>query len=230
MDPVDVLSFAVTAAKYIRSAADPDAVLAQAFRRVGVESPAPGPLAVRLAALMDAAGEEGRRDVLDFLNSQSGPLPLNRPMADPDAELDEPDPEAVRLADYASENEEAGRPMFGDQAFGAFDIATRSATAYYEDEPPGKKGGRRKKPPEPPPVAVRCVLDYPMEVPVLFTIETGAQPWSVWDICCAIADQYARLYEQASRYGVWGHDIDDLVIEELLYFPEERLIYPHIGS
>jgi hypothetical protein len=59
MDPVDVLSFAVTAAKLIRSTADPEAILAQAFRQIGIENPDPGPPAVRIAALMDAAGKTG---------------------------------------------------------------------------------------------------------------------------------------------------------------------------
>ena len=77
---------------------------------------------------------------------------------------------------------------------------------------------------------VRGLIDYPLERPCLFTINVGEEPWSVWDVCCAFAEQYARIYEQPERYGVWGHDLSDLWIERLLYFPEKKLIYPHMGS
>ena len=70
----------------------------------------------------------------------------------------------------------------------------------------------------------------PSERPCLFTVDVGEEPWSVWDICYAFAEQYARIYEQPEQYGIWGHDLSDLWIERLLYFPEKRLIYPHVGS
>ena len=80
------------------------------------------------------------------------------------------------------------------------------------------------------PSSVRGLIDYPLQVPVLFTIETGEEPWSVWDICCAFADQYALIYEHPQRHGIWGHDLTDLCLERLLFFPAKKLIYPHIGS
>ena len=59
---------------------------------------------------------------------------------------------------------------------------------------------------------------------------TGTEPWSVWDICCAFADQYEKMYEDPERHGVWSHDLTDLWIERLVYFPQERLLYAWIGS
>jgi hypothetical protein len=221
MNPVDVLSFAVTAAQYIRSAADPEAVLADGFRMAGVPAPDPAePFAVRVARLVAAVADD-RRDLLDHLRAKAGPLPLNRPMPSGDGELDEADPEAVRLLEYVEDNEGDAVPMFGDCPFTGFNIADRSASGFFEDSRPGAA---------PLPATARCLLDYPLEVPVLFTIETGANFWNLWDVCVAIANQYARVYEQADRYGVWGHDLTDLVIENLLYYPTEGLIYPHIGS
>lgn len=221
MDPVDVLSFAVTAAQLIRSSRDPEATLAAGFRLVAAPPPDPAdPFAVRVARLVAAAGED-RRDLLDHLRAASGPLPLNRPPADPDAALAEPDPEAVRLLEYVEHNEGEGVSIFGECPFGSFNIASRSAGGFYEETNP-EHG--------PLPATVRCLIDYPLGVPVLFTIEAGEGCWDLWDICLAIADQYARVYEHAEWYGVWGHDLTDLVIENLLYYRQERLIYPHIGS
>jgi len=46
----------------------------------------------------------------------------------------------------------------------------------------------------------------------------------------AFAEQYARIYERR-RYGdgIWGHDIGDLWIEGLEYYPKEQLIYAGSG-
>jgi hypothetical protein len=221
VDPVDVLSFAVTAAQLIRSARDPEAVLAEGFRIIGAPPPdAAEPFAVRVARLVAAAGD-ARRDLLDHLQARSGPLPLNRPMLTGDEELLEADPEAIRLIEHVESSEAEAVSSFGECPFSAFNIADRSGSGFFELAP--EEGG-------PLPATVRCVLDYPMEVPVLFTIETGEGLWNLWEVCVAIANQDARVYEQADRYGVWGHDMTDLVIENLLYYPKEQLIYPHIGS
>jgi hypothetical protein len=80
-----------------------------------------------------------------------------------------------------------------------------------------------------PPV-VRGLVNYPVEGPVLFSIEAGAKPWYLWDILTAFSDQYSRIYEDPARFGVWGHDLEDLWIEGLSYYPGKRLIYPTIGS
>jgi hypothetical protein len=65
---------------------------------------------------------------------------------------------------------------------------------------------------------------------VLFEIETGEEPWDVWRILCSFADEYVKVYEDAERFGVWGHDITDLWIDGLAYLPDERLIYPFMSS
>jgi hypothetical protein len=184
--------------------------------------------------------------VFDFLNSKSGPLPLNRALADPDSpELAEPDPEAVRLAKYVAQYRGEGCSMFDKCPFEGFYIATRSCGGYFggqeyvvrdgvrltvEEAREIREGDQFTSEDEELPPTARCLLTYLVGVPVLFTIKTGVELWPLWDICCAVADQYAKVYEHAARYGVWGHDIDDIVIENLRYFPKERLIHPSIGS
>lgn len=56
------------------------------------------------------------------------------------------------------------------------------------------------------------------------------EPWYLWDILLVFSDQYARIYEDSERFGVWGHDLDDLWIDQLLYYPQKRLIYPRLSS
>ncbi len=251
MDPVDVLTFSVTTAQFIRSARDPETVLAECFRAFEVEpADASEPFALRVVKLVHAAGDK-RRELFDFVRQCAGPLPLNRPMSSAESgdksALVEPDPEAVRLVEWVDQAEQKGLgiSLFERDHFPPFRVAERSYVSYFSGPTITQRAGRQLTEEEAGsyqpgdvvqyvepelPISVRCLLDYPLEVPVLFTIETGNRPWDVWDICVAIADQYALIYESPDAHGVWGHDITDLWIESLWYYPQERLIHPHIGS
>jgi hypothetical protein len=251
MDPVDVLTVAVHAAQLIRSGSDPEKALAGAYRALRLNRPDDGddPLAVRIARLAYAAGPK-RDKLIEFLNKQAGPLPLNRPkkgwggaVEPAAAEIEEANAEAEELLNYAEAEEESAREMMGD--FPSFSVAERRVSGYFggrtiiirrgkrlTQEQAGelREGDAFDMESEGLPTTVRGLIDYPLERPCLFTINVGEEPWSVWDICYAFAEQYARIYEQPEKYGIWGHDLSDLWIERPLYFPEKRLIYPHVGS
>lgn len=251
MDPVDVLTIAMHAAQLIRSGNDPENALAGAYHALELELPHDGddPLGVRIARLADAAGSK-RDKLIEFLNQQAGPLPLNRPpqgwggaIEPPLAETAEPDAEAEELLNYASAEEGSARDVMG--TFPAFSVAQQRITGYFggraiiirnkqrltkEEAGDMQAGDGIAMEKEGLPTTVRGLIDYPLERPCLFTIAVGGEPWSVWDICCAFADQYRRIYEQPEKYGIWGHDLSDLWIERLLYFPDKGLIYPHVGS
>jgi hypothetical protein len=250
MDPVDVLTVAVHAAQLIRSGTDPEEALVGAYEALGLErrEDEDDPLAVRIARLADAAGAK-RDKLIEFLNKQAGPLPLNRPKkgwggaVEPTAaEDEEAAAETEELVNYA-EAEESARDMM--ENFPAFSVAQKRIGGYFGGRTIIIRKGKRltaaqaaeiqagdaiEMEKEGLPSAVRGLIDYPLERPCLFTVKVGEEPWSVWDICCAFAEQYARIYEQPEKYGIWGHDLSDLWIERLLYFPEKRLIYPHVGS
>ncbi|HTU90437.1 MAG TPA: hypothetical protein VMF69_10210 [Gemmataceae bacterium] len=250
MDPVDQLTMAVQAAQALRTAKNPEEVLAGAYSVI--EKPVPAdagePMAVRIARLMAWAGEH-RRELLDFLEQHArGPF-LNRlPGGWGESEKDEAerheDPEAASLLERVESDEAKGRDMFAD-TFPPFSVAGRRIEGTFGGRTLIERNGQRLTQEEAGeiqggdgiyfekedlPVTVRGLIDYPLETPVLFTIEVGEEPWSLWDICCAFADQYAKIYETAERYGIWGHDITDLWIERLVYYPEQRLIYPFMGS
>jgi hypothetical protein len=80
------------------------------------------------------------------------------------------------------------------------------------------------------PKVVRGLIDYPLDQPVVFSIDLKSEMWYLWDILSAFSDQYARIYEDAERFGVWGHDLDDLWIDRLVYYPQKQLIYPYLSS
>ena len=80
MDPVDVLTVAMHAAQLISSGTDPEEALVGAYKVLGVEWPGDedDSLVLRIARLAEAAGPK-RNKLIEFLNNQAGPLPLNRP-------------------------------------------------------------------------------------------------------------------------------------------------------
>lgn len=251
MDPVDVLTLAVHVAQLIRSGKDPEEALAGAYRTLNLQRPDDGEdtLPVRIARLVEAAGTQ-REKLLAFLNKQAGPLPLNRPpkgwggaIEPTAAESIETDAETEELVDYIEADQESARAMMDD--FPAFSVAQKRIGGTFGGRTIIIRKGKRLTPEqagemregdslqfedEGLPTVVRGLIDYPLERPCLFTIHAGEEPWSIWDICCAFADQYTHIYEQPEKYGVWGHDLTDLWIEGLLYFPEKQLIYPLVGS
>jgi hypothetical protein len=221
---VDVLTMATDAARMIRNAPDPDAILAEATHRFSTRPPRPGePLASCITQLIEEAGER-RNELYQFLAQYRGLLYLNRNKEDWGQSEEvvpyEPDPEARELLAYIGT--EAARTsrvdLFGDRVMGPFALQARRMVRYVEWD-----GGEL-------PATTRGLITYPLEKPVLFTIRLESSFWELWDIFCAFADQYAAIYEQPQRYGVWGHDFSDLWIELLYYYPERNIIYPSVGS
>jgi hypothetical protein len=221
MDTVDVLTMAVDVARMIRSAADPEAVFVEACRVAGCS---PGDssesLSVRVTRLVENAGER-RSEMNEVLRQRRRPLYLNRPLESGEASAESPvlDPELSELLDYV--DSEAGEAdaidLLGEGGY-PYKIGSREMVEYIDladvQQPP----------------VVRGLVNYPVERPVLFSIEAAAKPWYRWHILTAFSDQYARIYEDPARFGVWGHDLEDLWIEGLSYFPAKRLIYPTIDS
>jgi hypothetical protein len=188
MDPVDVLSTSVMAAQLIRSAANPEAVIAGAYGVLNRDPPIDRDEAieVRIVRLMSEAGES-RRVVLDHLRECAGPLPLNRPDASDDRATEiiraEADPEAVRLAEFVEG--EVRRFQMIPEGQGPFSIAERKVMTSF-DGPETEGLG-------PLPKSVRGLIDYPLAIPVLFDIETGDEPWDVWEIFYTFVDQYVKI-------------------------------------
>ncbi|HYT95583.1 MAG TPA: hypothetical protein VEL76_43085 [Gemmataceae bacterium] len=251
MDPVDVLTMGVRAAQWIRSGKDPEKILRGAYKALKLPRPDDGEdsLALRIIRLVEAAGSE-REKLMQYLDKHAGPLPGNRlpkgwgGAVEPAAALEgQEDAEAEELLEYIEEEEESAREMMDD--FPAFAVAQKRVVGHFggrtiiirkgkrlTEEKAGemRSGDSLEIEKEGLPTTVRGLIDYPLERPCLFTINVGEEPWSLWEICCAFADQYLRIYEEPDKYGVSGHDLTDLWIEGLLYYPEKQLIYAHIGS
>lgn len=247
---VDILTMAQAAAGILRSSGDPERGLANAYAVLGLEPLQRSmPLPMRIVQLVLDAGPH-RQKLFDYLRRIEGPLAWDRPATPPDqqVELVPEDKEARRFVELL-EQEQLG-PSFsmfwtGHVYCSPFRLLERSAVVWFDGPMVILRDGQelslrqagllqesdeRHYPPLEMPKKVRGLIDYPFEVATLFEIETGHTPWDVWDICCAFADQYMKLYECPEQYGIWGADLSSLWIENLLYFPDHQLIYPHVGS
>jgi hypothetical protein len=65
-------------------------------------------------------------------------------------------------------------------------------------------------------------VDYPLSRPDRSLAEytftrSRKNGWTLDNVVSAIRSIYRQIYKNAEKYGVWGHDISDLVIEEIRY-------------
>ncbi len=205
----DQLIRAAQYARLLRNAHDPQSSLTELQRRFGL--PQNESAAIALARV--AAGPAGQqKEVLALLKGLARTQIVNRsPEAAPSSEREVIDPEALRLSQVVNDEDQAVR-IFGDTP--GFSLLQRAITIYADeiDEFPG---------------GTRLLIDYPLDSPRLFHVACDCDYASV---CDAIADAYDRIYSDARANGVILHDLSDLVIEDVLFFPKERLLYPHIGS
>lgn len=57
-------------------------------------------------------------------------------------------------------------------------------------------------------------LDYPLEVTVEFRhVHEDDSPWTIRQFVETLCADYAGIYEAPEKFGVWGHEIEDLVFE-----------------
>jgi hypothetical protein len=251
MDSVELLRFAQYAAEALNSAADPDVPLSTGYRLLGQEplSDRNEALAIRIVRLLIAA-DERRIEALNVLLGYQGPPPQEpRESSRREGAQSAADAEALRLTRYVEEHAAEGWPML-PEGFPPFALAERKAMEWFqgdlliEESDVGRvrlpDGGRpqlatgsaiREVDLGGLPVMTRGLIDYAVESPVVFELETGHEPWNIWDICCNFADQYHRILGAPRRLG--GRRVgvpSNLWIERLTYYPAERLIYPWIGS
>ena len=96
---------------------------------------------------------------------------------------------------------------------------------------------------------ITMIVTYPLSVEVSRTLEKKGG-FTRLDVFKNIYDVYKWIYEEEEisvgdpgtydnlynrkksegKYGIWGHYIDDLVIESVSYNPKEKELYMFIGS
>jgi hypothetical protein len=76
----------------------------------------------------------------------------------------------------------------------------------------------------------KLIIDYPVSLTYVKNIKTGKTGKDSVDIIRAIGVAYTHVYNDTEKYGIWGHDMDDLVIEGIKVNHTKKIIELLIGS
>lgn len=93
------------------------------------------------------------------------------------------------------------------------------------------------------PSELRTVIDYPLEIATLLTIEpmtvvsvggpkqkkVSMTQWRVGYFLWVVSKEYERIYTEHERYRIWGHAMSDLAFERLTLM-EDGMVHLGIGS
>lgn len=82
----------------------------------------------------------------------------------------------------------------------------------------------------PPNKIYEIVIDYPIDKPFVRKINTGKFGMSLFSLLRRIGKYYQSIYNCEEKYGVWGHEITDLIIEGININHKKKLITLDIGS
>ena len=90
----------------------------------------------------------------------------------------------------------------------------------------------------PPNETFVLTIDYPLSREALVEIETGEKGLGSLGLLGRIAKAYKKIYEEEDgtseisigKYGIWGHDIEDLYIEYVIVDFEKKTIKLRMGS
>jgi hypothetical protein len=214
----------------IRNSPDPERLFDEAWSRFAGAGQQPAgnlPWSVRIAQLVEAASER-RSELYRFLKQFRGQCYLNR-----NNDLGEgstvsesvADPQAMALLQYLGSPAGQAEKVFlflGDCS-GPYEIGRRRIIHTLDDYVEDKDIEF--------PMTAFGLIDDPLERPVLFEIAFEEEGyWNLSEILEAFADRYHMIYENPQRFGVSGHDLSNLWIEQLKYYPSKKLIYPYIGT
>lgn len=69
---------------------------------------------------------------------------------------------------------------------------------------------------------LRNTFDFPLKVP-----DNGMDSQNLINKICEI---YRRIYKNEEKYGIWGHDIEDLAIQQIIVNHKTKKITLSMGS
>jgi hypothetical protein len=72
-------------------------------------------------------------------------------------------------------------------------------------------------------------FDYPLETPAVMKFK-DKNGFDLAKIIQCIIEGYVNIYKSEEKYGIWGHEINDLSIEAILYDEKKNLVTMSIGS
>jgi hypothetical protein len=74
------------------------------------------------------------------------------------------------------------------------------------------------------------VIDYPLSTPYIRKFNTGKNGAGFLRVVREVSKAYQHAYKNDDKYGIWGHDIGDLVLEGIKVNENTKTITLAVGS
>lgn len=73
-------------------------------------------------------------------------------------------------------------------------------------------------------------ITYPLSKKFSVKIKTGKRGLKIANLLLKIGEGYKHVYDNENKYGIWGHDIVDLHLEQVSIDLESKDITIFVGS
>lgn len=73
-------------------------------------------------------------------------------------------------------------------------------------------------------------INYPVEGSIDFKFNTGPEGMSYPELVSKIGKCYKTIYKNPEKYGVWGHGIGDLFLEQIHVDYKNNTVKLYVGS
>lgn len=73
-------------------------------------------------------------------------------------------------------------------------------------------------------------MDYPLDEPVTFKIVTGKKGLTPGNLLKKIGMLYRKIYQNSDKYKVYGHALEDLILEAIRINHKTKQITLSLGS
>lgn len=77
---------------------------------------------------------------------------------------------------------------------------------------------------------VEVTISYPLRTNYIFTFKDKGGMGCVTDLIDNIVSKYRFIYSKPENFGIWGHSIEDLIIERLNLDLTTNKIILYVGS
>lgn len=74
------------------------------------------------------------------------------------------------------------------------------------------------------------IFDYPLSQEAHFLVNTGKRGMGTGEIIRKAGVLYNQIYRYPVKYGIWGHDIEDLYFEGISVDHDRRFVSFAVGS
>ncbi len=82
----------------------------------------------------------------------------------------------------------------------------------------------------PPDQEYSIIIDYPLRKPATFKVKTGKRGMGTSALIRKVGQLYNKVYANEAKHGVWGHEMQDLILSGIVVDHVRKLIQLSVDS